>query len=45
MYEKTICNLVPSTVYTVKISIKPKWDGQWSEDEATVIRLEDDGKL
>lgn len=42
--RKTICNLVPNTEYTVKIACKPFWDGFWSDEVETTIKLDDDGK-
>ncbi|XP_052060796.1 uncharacterized protein LOC127701053 isoform X1 [Mytilus californianus] len=38
----TICNLVPNTEYTVKIACKPFWDGYWSDEVETTIKLDDD---
>ncbi|XP_076113282.1 leukemia inhibitory factor receptor-like isoform X1 [Mytilus galloprovincialis] len=40
--RKTICNLVPNTEYTVKIACKPFWDGFWSDEVETTIKLDDD---
>lgn len=40
--EKTICDLVPNTEYTIKIACKPLWDGFWSDEVETTIKLDED---
>lgn len=40
--EKTICDLVPNTEYTIKLACRPLWDGFWSEEVQTIIKLDQD---